>query len=51
MATSFGLYYPFIHFKDENWLKLSALYFDCPSSDKESQNRLMWKRGSGASVG
>jgi hypothetical protein len=22
----------------------------CPSSDKESQNRLMWERGSGASV-
>jgi hypothetical protein len=28
MAASFGLYYPFIHFKDENWLKLSAIYFD-----------------------
>ena len=24
----FGLYYPFIHFKDDNWLKLSAVYFD-----------------------
>jgi hypothetical protein len=23
---------------------------NCPSSDKESQNRLMWERGSGASV-
>jgi hypothetical protein len=23
-----GLYYPFIHFKDERWLKLSALYWD-----------------------
>jgi len=22
---------------------------ECPSSDKESQNRLMWERGSGAS--
>ncbi len=28
MAASFGLYYPFIHFKDDNWLKLSAVYFD-----------------------
>src|SRR5262245_23700591 len=23
-----GLYYPFIHFKDDRWLKLSALYWD-----------------------
>jgi hypothetical protein len=23
-----GLYYPFIHFKNDNWLKLSALYWD-----------------------
>ena len=23
-----ALYYPFIHFKDDNWLKLSALYWD-----------------------
>ena len=23
-----ALYYPFIHFKDERWLKLSALYWD-----------------------
>src|SRR3989442_1555566 len=23
-----GLYYPFIHFKDERWLKLSAFYWD-----------------------
>jgi hypothetical protein len=23
-----GLYYPFIHFKDDQWLKLSALYWD-----------------------
>jgi len=22
------LYYPFIHFRDEGWLKLSALYWD-----------------------
>jgi hypothetical protein len=28
MAATFGLYYPFIHFKDDNWLKLSAVYFD-----------------------
>jgi hypothetical protein len=28
MATYFGLYYPFIHFKDEGWLKLTALYWD-----------------------
>jgi len=23
-----ALYYPFIHFKDDRWLKLSALYWD-----------------------
>ena len=23
-----GLYYPFIHFKDDGWLKLTALYWD-----------------------
>jgi hypothetical protein len=23
-----GLYYPFIHFKDDDWLKLTALYWD-----------------------
>jgi hypothetical protein len=28
MDTYSGLYYPFIHFKDEQWLKLSALYWD-----------------------
>jgi hypothetical protein len=28
MSTNLGLYYPFIHFKSDNWLKLSALYFD-----------------------
>jgi hypothetical protein len=28
MATYVGLYYPFIHFKDEGWLKLTALYWD-----------------------
>jgi hypothetical protein len=28
MVTYFGLYYPFIHFKDEGWLKLTALYWD-----------------------
>ena len=27
MAT-IGLYHPFIHFKDDDWLKLSALYWD-----------------------
>lgn len=26
--SNIGLYYPFIHFKDDNWLKLSALYWD-----------------------
>jgi hypothetical protein len=26
-------------------------WLTCPSSDKESQNRLMWERGSGASFG
>jgi hypothetical protein len=28
MAHSIGLYYPFIHFKDPNWLLLSTLYWD-----------------------
>jgi Family of unknown function (DUF6236) len=28
MPTFTGLYYPFIHFKDEGWLKASALYWD-----------------------
>lgn len=27
MAT-IGLYYPFIHFKDDDWLKVSALYWN-----------------------
>ncbi len=26
--TTIGLYYPFIHFKDDQWLKTSALYWD-----------------------
>jgi Family of unknown function (DUF6236) len=28
MVTYVGLYYPFIHFRNEGWLKLSALYWD-----------------------
>lgn len=28
MNSSIGLYYPYIHFRDENWVKLSALYWD-----------------------
>ncbi|HEV8275690.1 MAG TPA: DUF6236 family protein [Streptosporangiaceae bacterium] len=28
MVTYIGLYYPFIHFRDEGWLKLTALYWD-----------------------
>jgi hypothetical protein len=28
MVTYFGLYYPFIHFRNEGWLKLAALYWD-----------------------
>jgi len=28
MTNYSGLYYPFIHFKDEAWLKLTALYWD-----------------------
>src|SRR6266478_2822415 len=28
MAHYIGLYYPFIHFKDDAWLKLTALYWD-----------------------
>jgi hypothetical protein len=28
MTTYVGLYYPFIHFKDDAWIKLAALYWD-----------------------
>jgi hypothetical protein len=28
MVTYVGLYYPFIHFRDEGWLKANALYWD-----------------------
>ena len=28
MVAYFGFYYPFIHFRDEAWLKLAALYWD-----------------------
>ncbi|MGI5146851.1 DUF6236 family protein [Plantactinospora sp. CA-294935] len=28
MSTYLGLYYPFIHFRDEAWLKLTSLYWD-----------------------
>jgi hypothetical protein len=28
MVAYFGLYYPFIHFRNEGWLKLAALYWD-----------------------
>jgi hypothetical protein len=28
METYIGLYYPFIHFKDDAWIKLAALYWD-----------------------
>lgn len=28
MASYFGLYYPYIEFRDEGWLKLAALYWD-----------------------
>lgn len=28
MTSSIGLYYPYIHFRDEAWLKVSALYWD-----------------------
>ncbi len=28
MTTYIGLYYPFIHFKDDSWVKLAALYWD-----------------------
>jgi Family of unknown function (DUF6236) len=28
MVDYFGLYYPFIHFRNEGWLKLAALYWD-----------------------
>jgi hypothetical protein len=28
MDSYSGLYYPFIHFRDDRWLKLSALYWD-----------------------
>lgn len=25
---SIGLYYPYIHFRDENWVRFAALYWD-----------------------
>ena len=28
MSGYIGLYYPFIHFRDESWLKLTSLYWD-----------------------
>lgn len=28
MPSNVGLYYPYIHFRDEAWLKLAALYWD-----------------------
>jgi hypothetical protein len=28
MSVHIGLYYPFIHFRDESWLKLTSLYWD-----------------------
>jgi hypothetical protein len=28
LPTSIGLYYPFINFRDENWLKIALLYWD-----------------------
>jgi hypothetical protein len=28
MGAHIGLYYPFIHFRDESWLKLTSLYWD-----------------------
>jgi hypothetical protein len=28
MSVRIGLYYPFIHFRDEAWLKLTSLYWD-----------------------
>ena len=28
MVSYVGLYYPFIHFRNEGWLKLTALYWD-----------------------
>jgi hypothetical protein len=28
MVTCVGLYYPFIHFRDESWLKSTSLYWD-----------------------
>ena len=28
MATYIGLYHPFIHFRDDGWVKLASLYWD-----------------------
>jgi hypothetical protein len=28
MSNHIGLYYPYIHFKDDGWVKLTALYWD-----------------------
>lgn len=49
MPHPFGLYYPFIHFRDERWLKLVALYWPklarivpsgYPTHDSETVKRL-----------
>jgi uncharacterized protein DUF6236 len=49
MATFHGLYYPYIHFQDEGWLKTAALYWDSmgriagpdtPLSDSDEVQRL-----------
>jgi len=54
MANFIGLYYPYIHFKDEGWLKTMALYWDgvkrivptdlekeCASRDSETVRELV----------
>src|SRR5919108_2142094 len=50
MGTTVGLYYPFIHFRDEEWLKVAALYWprmcrivppDYQTKDSDAVKRLI----------
>ena len=54
--NTIGLYYPFIHFKDEKWLKTSALYWDrmariVPDSYREPGGGNMLPRDSNVTRG
>jgi len=54
MKTYIGLYYPFIHFRDDSWIKLAALYWDkmgrivprgYKTRDSDTVERLSGERG------